>query len=292
MTAANPTILLDEVDAVFAGDKSESAQVIRGVLNSGNRRGGSVPRVQTAGGQRIVERFNTFGPKALAGIRSLPETLADRSIEIRMRRKTKDEKVEAFRIRRAQQEVWPIRDDLHRSLLANRDAVLAWRLGDDADISGLSDRQIEGWEPLVAIAGAAGRDWLREALKAARWLSEAARERETPEGALLLMHCRDAFDEAGTDRLTTSQLLMSLRARDDGPWSVQFDENWDADGSKSAYKLAALLREYEVRPSKVQFRNGDQKWRAQGYTRAHFADAWRRWLPQLTSGLSELRPGA
>src|SRR3546814_20396052 len=46
-----------------------------------------------------IQQFNTFGPKVVAGIRSLPETLADRSIEVRMRRRTKKEVVQPFRVR-------------------------------------------------------------------------------------------------------------------------------------------------------------------------------------------------
>jgi hypothetical protein len=141
----HPTLLLDEVDAVFL-QKSDTAQALRGVLNSGNRRGGTVPRVVMNGRQRIVEEFNVFGPKALAGIRSLPETLADRSIVIPLRRKTSDEKVSPFR----SQVVWPKAASLRERLeaaLANAPDPDWVRTFDDSTFEGLSDRQIEGWQP-------------------------------------------------------------------------------------------------------------------------------------------------
>jgi hypothetical protein len=272
------TMLLDELDAAFAAaDRSESAQAIRGILNSGNRRGGYVPRVQMQGQTRTVERFKTFGPKALAGISSLPETLADRSIEVRMFRKTDDEKVEAFRMRPARVQASPVREELARVLTESRETIAMWRMGDHLDLEGMSDRQVEGWEPLLAIAGAAGRLWLAPVLTAATRLTAAARERETPEGALLLLHIREAFDAAGTDRLPTLGLLQTLRERDDGPWAKAFDDAFDVFNLKSAAELAKRVREYGVRPSRLRL--PDTNDRPKGYLRSSFEEAWRRWLP-------------
>jgi hypothetical protein len=92
-----PTVLLDEVDAVF---KSREREDLRGLLNAGYRRGAKVRRM---GGPRntTLEEFDVFCAKAFAGIGTcLPDTILDRAITIALQRKTRDEVVERFRRRR------------------------------------------------------------------------------------------------------------------------------------------------------------------------------------------------
>jgi hypothetical protein len=66
-----PTLLLDESDAAFNGDR-EYAEVLRGLLNSGHRRGGAVSVCVGQGASLDVRDFSTFCPKLIAGIGSLP----------------------------------------------------------------------------------------------------------------------------------------------------------------------------------------------------------------------------
>jgi hypothetical protein len=262
-----PTLLLDEVDAIF-NQKGDSTEAVRGVLDAGNRRGGTVSRVNMRGGKsRRVEEFNVYGPKALAGIRSLPETLYSRSIVIPLRRKTPDEEVKPFRHALIRERV----EDL-RARLATITVSEEWVRSFDAyELEGLSDRQIEGWQPLFALAGQG--KWLNLATDAAQRLSQEQHDNDdTSLEALLLEHIRDAFGES--NHIRTSTLLDTLRARDDGPWAEWFDENWDPFNNKSASKLARVLRPYGVKPRRPRFENGEQ---AAGYIRDDFAQAWGRW---------------
>jgi len=73
------------------------AEALRGVLNCGYRRGG-VASICVGKGTDIEARdFSTFCAKALAGIGHLPDTVADRSIPIRLKRKAPGEgEVERF----------------------------------------------------------------------------------------------------------------------------------------------------------------------------------------------------
>ena len=107
--AETPTLLLDESDVAFGGDKSY-AQELRGILNSGFRRGGrhtiNVPGQQSTW---TPTDFSVFCPKAIAGIGSVPDTVASRSITIRLQRKRPEERVEKLRRRRAQRLAEPIR---------------------------------------------------------------------------------------------------------------------------------------------------------------------------------------
>ena len=82
-----PTLLIDEVDAIF-GKKSPRDE-LRGIINAGYRSGSTTHRM---GGKNNTElqTFSVFCPKAFAGIGDcLPDTIADRSIPIRLRRRTR-----------------------------------------------------------------------------------------------------------------------------------------------------------------------------------------------------------
>src|SRR5262249_43525734 len=83
VNAVSPTVLLDETDASFRGDK-EFAEALRGILNTGFKASGSYSRCENQGGS--FRDYSTFCPKAIAGIGRLPGTLEDRSIPIRLKR--------------------------------------------------------------------------------------------------------------------------------------------------------------------------------------------------------------
>ena len=82
-----PTVLFDEYDTVWSHRPGESAEELRALINSGHRRGASTWRC--VGPTHQVEEFPTFGAVALAGIGRLPDTISDRSITIKMRRRTR-----------------------------------------------------------------------------------------------------------------------------------------------------------------------------------------------------------
>ena len=75
-----PTLLVDEADT-FLRDRDD----LRGVLNSGHLRASAVV-VRTVGDEHEARLFSTWAPKAVALIGTLPDTLADRSIILSMRR--------------------------------------------------------------------------------------------------------------------------------------------------------------------------------------------------------------
>lgn len=95
--AVRPTLLLDESDAAFGSEK-EYAEALRGILNTGYRRGGVASCCVGRGAGISYRDFSTFCPKAIAGIGKLPDTVADRSIPIRLKRARRGE-VQRFRER-------------------------------------------------------------------------------------------------------------------------------------------------------------------------------------------------
>ena len=93
VNAHAPTILADEYDA-WLNDNEE----LRGLLNSGHRRGGQAFRC--VGDSNEVRGFQVFAPAVLCGIGTLPGTLHDRSIVIRLERAKPGELRERFDSRR------------------------------------------------------------------------------------------------------------------------------------------------------------------------------------------------
>jgi hypothetical protein len=92
-----PTLLLDESDAAFNGEK-EYAEALRGILNTGFQSGGVASCCIGQGASITFKDFKTFSAKAIAGIgSSLPDTVFDRSIPIRLQRKKPGEVVARFR---------------------------------------------------------------------------------------------------------------------------------------------------------------------------------------------------
>ena len=63
-------------------------------------------------GPDTVGNFSVYSAKALAGIGTLPATVADRSLPIRLKRRKRSEKVERLRRREAEQSGHALRDQV------------------------------------------------------------------------------------------------------------------------------------------------------------------------------------
>lgn len=111
IAADKPTMLLDEFDCVF-NLRSANHEGLRALLNAGNQSGTTVPRCVGENSKLKIQEFNVYCPKALAGIGDLPDTVADRSIPIRLARRKPTEQVAKFRRREAEMIAAPLRDRL------------------------------------------------------------------------------------------------------------------------------------------------------------------------------------
>ncbi len=261
------TLLLDESDAAFKGDK-DYAQALRGVLNTGHRRGGNTSTCVGQGTNISYRDFSTFSPKAIAGIGRLPDTVADRSIAIVLKRRAPNESVQRFRRREAVAFTAPMQEMLaHWSV----DAVNSLKDARPA-IPTLDDRAADGWEPLLAIADAAGGEWTNRARKAALALSVGDGRDDDSNGVRLLSDIRAIIEERGTDRLSSGALAEALVGMEEAPWGDLRGKSLDARG------LARRLRPFGIRPRQVRFEEKTLK----GYTSEDFADAWARYTPRIT----------
>jgi hypothetical protein len=266
--AEQPTLLLDESDAAFGGEK-EYAEVLRGVLNTGYRRGGKTSVAVPTGRDFECRDLATFCPKAIAGIGRLPDTVQSRSISITLKRKAAAEQVQRFRRKKVEVEAAPLRQRIEA--LANA-ATEALAVAEPDLPEELGDRAADVWEPLLAIADQAGGKWPQRARDAAIALSSRQSSDEGSLGAQLLADIRTIFLGLDVDRLFSEHLLQELAQLEDAPWGDWYGK------CISAIRLAQLLKPYGIKPKTLRI-GGTTK---AGYDRGWFADAWNRYLPAAT----------
>lgn len=263
--ASRPTLMLDEYDTIFSDKSRGLFEGLRAMLNAGNRKGTTVPRVVGQGSRMAVQRFSIFGPKCLAGIGNAPSTVTDRAIVVRLKRRARSELVERFRLRTATAEAAPLRAALDRLDLHLEDARPLI-----PDI--LEDRAADSWEPLLALADAAGGRWPERARDAAMSLSQSAEAEDDALGVQLLADVRTVFAEHAGDHIATAKLIGSLAMIEQSPWG-----ELDHGRAISPHRLATLLRPFDVRPRQVRIGEKTLK----GYLRESFADAFSRYLPPV-----------
>ena len=261
----HPTLLLDESDAAFKGDR-EYAEALRGVLNCGHERGGKASLCVGQGANIEVKDFGVFCPKAIAGIGRLPDTVADRAIPIRLKRKTRSEPVERFRRRDVEPEAEKLFQRIARWTAPLIDTLRDARPSLPAE---LTDRQQDGVEPLLAIADAAGGNWPESARRAFVQLCLEARDSDHSDGERLLADIHQILETRTEERFQSADLVESLLAIDASPWC-----EYSNGKPLSQAKLARLLHPFGIFPTSIRIEKRTPK----GYMRSDFEDAFERYL--------------
>ncbi len=265
-----PTLLLDESDAAFNRDR-QFTETLRTILNAGYRRGGVASLCTGQGGNIGYRDLSVFCPKCIAGIGKLPDTVNDRSIKIRLKRRSKSEHIDKFRRNKVELLAQPLRENIERMVpllqLDDAEPELPEELGDRAQ---------DIWEPLLAIADAVGNDWPQRARAAALELSCDNGREEHSLGIRLLADIKAIFEDKRVNQLPTVEIVRLLNAIEEAPWGAN-DRN-----PMSAHKLARLLKPYEIEPKNI--RQGTTV--AKGYIKAEFIDSWSRYLPASSDSLT------
>lgn len=258
-----PTLLIDEADT-FAKDNEE----LRGVLNAGHTRDqATVIRVVEVGGELEPRAFNVWGPKAMAGIGNMPETIMSRAIVLTMRRKTKNERADN------------LRHCDHAAFLDVKRRLARWADDNGATfadmrpaLDGLHNRTADNWEPLLALADLAGGDWPKRARHAAIKLTGS--DEEAPSlNQELLGDIRAVFDRLKVERIHSADLLFELCSDEESAWAT-----YNRGKPVALRQLAKRLNEFGIAPKqlKIKFENRN------GYELAQFADAFTRYLASPT----------
>jgi hypothetical protein len=263
--AGRPTILYDEIDTIF-GPKARENEELRGLLNAGHRRHSTAGRCVVRGKEVFTEELPAYCAVALAGLGDLPDTILTRSVIVKMRRRAPTEKVEPYRRRVHQFAAEQLRDRLE-AWMATQELAMEQARPDMPE--GVEDRAADVWEPLLAIADAAGGAWPSRARVAAVTLVTDAKESTPSLGVRLLQDLRQVFDEQDATALSTEIILRELCLIEEAPWGDLRGKQLDARG------LATRLRPYGIHRS--TFRSGSMT--CKGYQRTDLHDAWLRYLP-------------
>jgi len=260
----HPTLLIDEVDAIFGGN-GERNEDLRGVLNAGNAPGSPVIR---GGKDGEPVSYDVFCPKVLAGIATgrLPDTVRDRAVILSMDRKLRTEQVERLRRRRIQTDVDKLCADLGAWAEQVSGVLVEYDLPEP--LEQISDRLEEAWEPLLAIADLAGGEYAARARAAAVDLAVGVEGTATASHTLLFA-LRGVF--GARDKVATRDLLAALNEDAELPFG-----SW-SDGGLTAYRLGQLLKPYRISPRTIKLSGGAAGPTAMGYQRKQFEAVWDRY---------------
>ncbi len=204
---------------------------------------------------------------AIAGLGNLPDTILTRSVVVPMRRRAPTEHIEPYRRRLHAPEGHRLRDSLE-----------AWAAQMDLEgvypdmPNGVEDRAADVWEPLLAVADAAGGTWPERARVAAVALVALAKVATPSLGIRLLTDLREVFGEK--ENMSTESILIGLCAIEEAPWGNLKGTPLDSR------RLANFLRPYEVESKTVRIGNMTPR----GYTREDLWDPWARYLGDPAKG--------
>jgi putative DNA primase/helicase len=238
------TVLVDEAET-FGKEDDE----LRCIVNGGYER--NRPACRTNKETMEPEFFRTFGCKVLASIRSLHETIEDRSVFIDMTRKPRgveleelcDADPEVFTVLRRKTKRWA--DD-------NRASLRTMHLQRPKS---LVDRSWNKWRSLLSIAHVAGGQWYQMALKAAVDMT-TEHDSELNTGAEALSHIRTFFrkgdcehDESKGAFGLSRKILEHLNSDVEASWAdwKHVDENGNTKKGMTAKQLGQILKPFKIK---------------------------------------------
>lgn len=259
-----PTLLIDEGDTFINNDNED----LRGIINSGHTRDTAyVLRTEGDSSNRYPKQFSTWTPMAIAMIKNPPDTILDRSLIIKLRRKLSSERVTKWsfenfsKLESLRQKLKRWSDD-NLELLKNNKPNISTSSSDN-------DRANDNWLPLFSIASLISTEWLtklEETFKSSNGNDDEGNENI---GTLLLIDIKKIFEETNTDKIHSSDLVTKLIELEDRPWG-----EYKHGKAITSNMLARLLSSFGIKSK--QIRLGDNK---HGYYFSDFDDTFSRYTP-------------
>ncbi|MGP8200663.1 MAG: DUF3631 domain-containing protein [Limisphaerales bacterium] len=295
---AGPTLLIDEADTFLGGNS-----VMRGILNCGNTwrtayvlrlssRKARSPKPKAAQAQEAgfiapkpgeggtldssLVRYSCWCPKVIAMIGRVPDTIADRSIVVRLERKLVTEKCAPLTDFKPE----PITSKCVRFADDNSELIAKAAL---EAVPGLNDRAADTFEPLFVLARMAGPEWFQRATEAALILTSS--QNTDQQGAGLLLDILTIFVEYGAEKMFSRSVVYCLRG--EGQWIAS---QFFAGKPLNELLLSQALRPYGIRP--VTIRVGEEI--NKGYRIDDFKNSLRRYVPRMDidARLAEMKANA
>lgn len=155
-----------------------------------------------------------------------------------------------------------------------RDTIAGWAQGVVSRVAWpdlpaqIADRDADVWEPLIAVADAAGGSWPHRSRVAAVALVAQSKEVEPSLGIRLLKDLRLVFGTA--DEMPSKILLEALNGLKEAPWSDIKGKPLDERG------LAGRLAQYGVKSKTIRISATST---IKGYARGDLVDVWARYIP-------------
>lgn len=239
--ARKPTLLVDEVE-IFQNPKSERAAWLLPIFNAGYEKGATISRC-VGEGNKLVD-FDVFCPKAFAAIQRLPDTLADRSIIIRLQRKRKTDKVGRFHLRQVKRPSKLLREEIERLVESEKKAVReAYEKAGSLEF--LEDREEDLFTPLFVACATFSPSRLGELKGCALALAGAKAEADVDDSLSLrlLTDIRAVWPE-GQPKMLSEDLASRLRNQEESPWGREVE--------LSQRKLARMLGPFGLRSKTVR----------------------------------------
>lgn len=258
----HPSLLIDEGDT-FVSDNEE----LRGIINSGHTRSTAfVLRTEGEGANRQPRKFSTWGPMAIAMIKTPPDTIRDRSVMVTLRRKLPGESVQRLPL---------ALNEIHKEL---RQKCKRWGLDSMEVLSQAepkvpsvgNDRAEDNWWALLAIADLLGGEWPTRARSAMLTIEGGKESDDEGIGPMILADIREVFQSANLLKLHSQELVDYLVELDDRPWA-----EWKGGKPMSKASLAKMLKPFSIKSRQMKIGSVNKN----GYEVAMFEDAFARYLP-------------
>jgi Protein of unknown function (DUF3631) len=264
---ARPTILYDQIDTVFGPQAGRGNAELRNLIDIGFDR--SMTRRRKMG--KRVTRFSPFAALGMTGAMALfdvPSDIRSRSVVIQMQRKAPPERL-GRRDKWLEAQAAPLRDLLQMWIEFIHEHAFEY-LPEVPE--GVSERDADMWEPLLAVAELAGGHWPETARAAAVTSVTSVTSTEPSEGILLLGEIQAIFDRRKCAKIFTNDLLAGLRSTGLFRWT-------NKGPIPAALELRKRLIAYGVDPPKdIRIGQDNRK----GYHRAGFEAAWASYLEPVT----------
>lgn len=253
-----PTLFIDEVDTFLSLHED-----MRGIINAGFTRE-SAFIIRCVGDDITPTPFNVWGAKALCGIGKIADTLQDRSITLKLRRKTQGETVK--NIDKSDPEQWRVlRAKLARFAQDNQLKIINTQI---EPLQQLNDRANDCWESLRQVALLAGGHWPQTAINSAIRLNGEQEENDSTRTELL-RDIQTIFDMKRIDRVFSHDLAAYLNEDNEANWFM-----WNKGRGMTPNSLSKQLKEFDIVSKTIRIGLNT----ARGYIKDQFKDAFTRYL--------------
>ncbi len=259
MNEGNLTLIIDEADTFLNKD----GQLV-GILNKGYQRGAYIPRM--AKDNKTVVKYSIWGAKAIAGIGLPKATIKDRSIMGVLQRKlTTDKRIlvsEASEV-----EFMEVKQHIRHWAKASGNAHALAHTKPEY-LPELNDRANTSWRMLFVIADLASPEWGAKARRAAIAISG---EDEMTLNQELFADIERVFQIAGSEKLSTKELVKGLLSLDDSRWA-----RYKSGRALTNLDFLTRLKPFGLRTKSVRGLDGAP---TSGFALDDFKDTIARYVP-------------